>query len=55
MIDELRAKGFQFTTVSDLANISYDDAMPAVPQNDHYYAAADSVIFYALSYGGSSK
>lgn len=52
LIDELRSRGFQFTTVSDLANVSYDDAMPPVPQDDRYFARADSLVFYGLSYGG---
>jgi cellulose synthase/poly-beta-1,6-N-acetylglucosamine synthase-like glycosyltransferase/peptidoglycan/xylan/chitin deacetylase (PgdA/CDA1 family)/spore germination protein YaaH len=52
IIDELRAKGYEFTTVSDLAGITRDQAMPPVPRNEHYYTQADSVIFYTLSMGG---
>lgn len=54
IIDELRAKGYEFTTVSDLAGITRDQAMPPVPQDQHIYAETDSVIFFALSMGGAA-
>lgn len=52
LINELRARGYEFTTVSDLANISRDQSMPPVPQDRSYYARADSFVFYGVSFGG---
>lgn len=52
IIDQLRAKGFEFTTVSDLANISRDEAMPPVKQDQSFYARADSLVFYVFSLAG---
>jgi len=49
LIDQLRAKGYQFTTVADLAGMSYDQAMPPVPEDQSFYARTDSYVFYAIS------
>nr|HQU84290.1 polysaccharide deacetylase family protein [Pyrinomonadaceae bacterium] len=35
IIDDLRAKGFQFTNVSELAGITNEQAMPTVPQEQN--------------------
>ena len=51
IIHELRARGYEFTTVSDLANISLDDAMPPVPQDQSYYSKTDAYVFYGVSVG----
>ncbi|MEP7074800.1 MAG: glycosyltransferase [Acidobacteriota bacterium] len=52
IIDELHARGYQFTTVADLANISADDAMPPVPKDQSFYARSDAYVFYGASLGG---
>jgi cellulose synthase/poly-beta-1,6-N-acetylglucosamine synthase-like glycosyltransferase/peptidoglycan/xylan/chitin deacetylase (PgdA/CDA1 family)/spore germination protein YaaH len=52
LIHELRARGYQFTTVSDLASISRDEAMPPVPNDQSFYARADAFVFYAFSLSG---
>ncbi|MFL6374764.1 MAG: polysaccharide deacetylase family protein [Pyrinomonadaceae bacterium] len=52
LIDALRAKGFQFTTVADLAGMSETDAMPPVPEDRSFYAKTDSYVFYAISVTG---
>lgn len=52
IIHELRNRGFQFTTISNLANMSPDEAMPPLPPNTNYMTRADSVTFYAISIGG---
>jgi cellulose synthase/poly-beta-1,6-N-acetylglucosamine synthase-like glycosyltransferase/peptidoglycan/xylan/chitin deacetylase (PgdA/CDA1 family)/spore germination protein YaaH len=51
IIDELRGKGYQFTTVADLAGISQEQAMPVVPQNQNYFAHTNSFVFYGISTG----
>ena len=51
LIDELRAKGYEFTTVSDLANITPEQAMPPVPQDQTLYARSDAYVFYGASIG----
>jgi Glycosyltransferases, probably involved in cell wall biogenesis len=51
LIETLRARGYQFTTVSELANITQDQAMPPVARDQSYYASADSWVFYAFSIG----
>lgn len=52
LIDELRARGYEFTTVADLANITPEQAMPAVPQDQSFYARSDAYFFYGVSVGG---
>lgn len=52
IIEGLRARGYEFTTVSSLANLSRDEAMPPVPQDQTFYAKADAYVFYGLSIGG---
>lgn len=51
LIDELRARGYQFTTVADLANITPEQAMPAVPRDQSLYASSDAYVFYGVSVG----
>ncbi|MGI8469340.1 MAG: glycosyltransferase [Pyrinomonadaceae bacterium] len=53
IIEQLRAQGYELTTVSDLAGITRDEAMPPVPQNQNYLTQTDSVVFYGMSLGGS--
>ena len=52
MIEQLRARGYEFTTVSDLANIAPGQAMPLVPSDQSFYVGADSYFFYAMAVGG---
>jgi len=52
LIDDLRAKGYQFTTLSDLAGITRDQAMPPVLEDQSFYARSDAYVFYAISLGG---
>ncbi|MDQ6787613.1 MAG: glycosyltransferase [Acidobacteriota bacterium] len=52
IIHELKARGYQFTTISDLANITPEQAMPVVPQDRTFYAQADSFVFYGFSMAG---
>lgn len=52
IIHELKARGYEFTTVADLAGIAPEQAMPYVQKDQSYYAEADSFVFYALSLGG---
>ncbi|MEO6655888.1 MAG: polysaccharide deacetylase family protein [Pyrinomonadaceae bacterium] len=52
LIHELRSRGYEFTSVADLANLSHDEAMPPVPQDQTLYARADSYVFYGISVGG---
>jgi cellulose synthase/poly-beta-1,6-N-acetylglucosamine synthase-like glycosyltransferase/peptidoglycan/xylan/chitin deacetylase (PgdA/CDA1 family) len=52
IIEGLRARGYTFTTVSGLAGISPEQAMPTVPQDQTFYAAADSYVFYGMSVAG---
>lgn len=52
LIHALRDKGYEFTTVADLANMTPDEAMPAVPQDQSFYATADAFVFYGISVFG---
>ncbi len=52
IIHELRNRGFQFTSLANLANMSRDEAMPPIPQNTNFLTRADSITFYAISTGG---
>jgi len=52
IIEELRARGYQFTTISDLAGISADESMPPVANDQSFYSKADAYVFYGLSIGG---
>ncbi len=52
IIHELKARGYQFTTVAELAGISDEQAMPAVPQEQNFYVRVDGLVFYSLAMGG---
>ena len=52
IIHELKNRGFQFTTVSDLAGLSRDEVMPPLPPDTNLLTSADSVTFYVVSIGG---
>jgi cellulose synthase/poly-beta-1,6-N-acetylglucosamine synthase-like glycosyltransferase/peptidoglycan/xylan/chitin deacetylase (PgdA/CDA1 family) len=48
LIDDLRAKGYQFVPLSELAGFKRDDVMPRLPLTISLYA--DRVVFLAISY-----
>ncbi len=52
LIPELRKRGYEFTTIADLANMTPDEAMPPVPQDHSFYATADAYVFYGVSIAG---
>ena len=52
LIYELKARGFQFVSVSDLAGVSKDQVMPEIPANQRVFTRADKVSFFFLSTGG---
>ncbi len=52
VIHELRGRGYEFTTIADLANMTHDEAMPPVPQDQSIYARADAYVFYGISVAG---
>lgn len=52
LIHELKARGFRFVPVSELAGLSRDQVMPAIPSNQSVFTRADAVTFFFLSTGG---
>jgi len=52
LIHELKARGFEFTTLSDLAGITPEQAMPVVQEDQSFYARSDAYFFYAVAVGG---
>jgi cellulose synthase/poly-beta-1,6-N-acetylglucosamine synthase-like glycosyltransferase/peptidoglycan/xylan/chitin deacetylase (PgdA/CDA1 family)/spore germination protein YaaH len=52
LIDEVRARGLRFVTVSELAGMTRDQAMPPVARNKDIFARADDLTFFALGMGG---
>jgi peptidoglycan-N-acetylglucosamine deacetylase len=52
LIPLLRSRGYEFTSIADLANMTRDDAMPPVSKDKSFYARTDSWVFYFLSLGG---
>lgn len=52
LIHELRGRGYEFTTIADLANMTRDEAMPPVPKDQTFYAKADAYVFYGISIAG---
>ena len=52
LIHELKARGFRFVAVSDLAGFSRDQVMPVIPPNQRVFTRADAVTFFFLSTGG---
>jgi peptidoglycan/xylan/chitin deacetylase (PgdA/CDA1 family) len=51
IIHTLRAKGYRFVTVSELAGLTQAQTMPPLPQQRGLLARTDEVAFYALSTG----
>lgn len=52
LIPLLRSRGYEFTTIADLANMTREDEMPPVARDKSFYSTADSYVFYGLSVGG---
>lgn len=52
LIHELRARGFRFVPVSELAGLSRDQVMPELTPSQKVYTRADAVAFFFLSMGG---
>jgi cellulose synthase/poly-beta-1,6-N-acetylglucosamine synthase-like glycosyltransferase/peptidoglycan/xylan/chitin deacetylase (PgdA/CDA1 family)/spore germination protein YaaH len=52
LIHELKARGFKFVPVSELAGLSRDQAMPIIPPNQRVFTRADAIAFFFLSTGG---
>ena len=52
LIETLQARGYHFVTVSTLAGISRDQAMPPMPVESTLFSKADAVAFYAMAVGG---
>jgi cellulose synthase/poly-beta-1,6-N-acetylglucosamine synthase-like glycosyltransferase/peptidoglycan/xylan/chitin deacetylase (PgdA/CDA1 family) len=52
IIRQLRARGYRFVTVSELAGLSQQQTMPPVPEQSGLFARADAVSFYAISLAG---
>lgn len=52
LIHELRARSFRLVTISELAGLTQAQTMPPVPSNRGFFAQADKVVFYSMSYLG---
>jgi peptidoglycan-N-acetylglucosamine deacetylase len=52
LIHELRARGFRFVGVSELAGLTRDQVMPVTPPGERAFTRADTIAFYFLSTGG---
>ena len=52
LIEALKARGFKFVPVSDLAGFSRDQVMPTIPASERMFTRADAVTFFFLSTGG---
>ncbi len=52
LIHDLRARGFRFVPVSDLAGLTRDQVMPIIPSNQRMFTHADALTFFFLSTGG---
>lgn len=52
LIHQLKASGFRFVTVSDLAGLTKDQVMPPIPDSQRMFTRADAVAFFFLSTGG---
>jgi cellulose synthase/poly-beta-1,6-N-acetylglucosamine synthase-like glycosyltransferase/peptidoglycan/xylan/chitin deacetylase (PgdA/CDA1 family) len=52
LIRELRARGYRFATISQLAGMTRDQSMPFVTQEKGFFSMANAVAFYAMAIGG---
>src|SRR4029434_8104126 len=49
LIRELRARGFRFVPVSELAGLTRDQVMPLIPANERVFTRSNAVAFFFLS------
>ncbi|HLO00368.1 MAG TPA: glycosyltransferase [Pyrinomonadaceae bacterium] len=49
LIHELRARGFRFVAVSDLAGLSRNQVMPPIPPRERMFTRSNAVAFFFLS------
>lgn len=49
LIHKLRARGFRFVPVSELAGLSRDQVMPLIPQEERMFSRSNAVSFFFLS------
>jgi cellulose synthase/poly-beta-1,6-N-acetylglucosamine synthase-like glycosyltransferase/peptidoglycan/xylan/chitin deacetylase (PgdA/CDA1 family)/spore germination protein YaaH len=54
LIRELRAKGYQFTTISQLAGMTHDQAMPPLQKERGGFSNVDALAFYFIAFWGWS-
>ena len=52
IIEQLRARGYRFVTVSELAGLTQAQTMPAVHERHDLFARSNAITFYLLSTGG---
>lgn len=52
IIEQLKARGYRFVTVSELAGLQQAQTMPLIQQREGFMPRADSVTFSILSTGG---
>ena len=52
LIHELRSRGYQFTNLAELANMTPDEAMPPIPEDQSFYSRTDAYVFYGISVAG---
>jgi len=52
LIHDLKARGFRFVPVSELAGLTRDQVMPPIPASERVFTRADAVTFFFLSVGG---
>jgi cellulose synthase/poly-beta-1,6-N-acetylglucosamine synthase-like glycosyltransferase/peptidoglycan/xylan/chitin deacetylase (PgdA/CDA1 family) len=48
LIHELRARGFRFVPVSELAGLSRDEVMPLIPPSERAFTRSNAVAFFFL-------
>jgi cellulose synthase/poly-beta-1,6-N-acetylglucosamine synthase-like glycosyltransferase/peptidoglycan/xylan/chitin deacetylase (PgdA/CDA1 family)/spore germination protein YaaH len=51
LIHQLKAHGFRFVPVSELAGLTRDQVMPVIPPNQRVFTRADAIAFFFLSTG----
>jgi cellulose synthase/poly-beta-1,6-N-acetylglucosamine synthase-like glycosyltransferase/peptidoglycan/xylan/chitin deacetylase (PgdA/CDA1 family)/spore germination protein YaaH len=49
IIHQLRARGFRFVTISDLAGLTHDQVMPPLTQSDSLYEHIDAMTFSTIA------
>jgi cellulose synthase/poly-beta-1,6-N-acetylglucosamine synthase-like glycosyltransferase/peptidoglycan/xylan/chitin deacetylase (PgdA/CDA1 family)/spore germination protein YaaH len=50
LIEALRAHGFKIVPVSELIGLNRDQVMPPLTRRERYYAIADSITFFFISF-----